>query len=66
MCVLLEREPSMIGMYEHIDSILYFLRHLAYQSTIQQLPKAKRFISSIIIEQSVLREQVKSKMKLHA
>ena len=37
-----------IGMCAHTASILYFLGYLAYQSTIQPLPQAKRFKSSIV------------------
>ena len=37
-----------IGMCAHTASILYFLGYLAYQSTIQPLPQAKRFKSAIV------------------
>ena len=37
-----------IGMCAHTASILYFFGYLAYQSTIQPLPQAKRFKSSIV------------------
>ena len=36
------------GMYQHIASILYYLGDMTYQPSIEPLPQAKKFKSSLI------------------